>query len=497
MSIHEPNLTRLGPDTATAEPSTGLRGRMGASMLAFMVLACLSPLTGAAGYIGLGIATGNGIGVPFMYLLVGLALLFFAVGYVALIRRIARPGGFYAYVTAGLGKRVGLGGAFLTVSTYLLTTIGLVTFCGITLSGTLESMFGIPNVQWWICAIPFLAVTAVLSYFNVAVSARFLCVILVIEVAIVLFFDLVVAHRGGPSGISADSFTYSSLMSGNTALAFLYALSVYSGFESAALYYEEVRDPQRTISRATYAVVIAIGLFYTVTSWMFITAFGSRDAVAAISSDYSNAFGRAVQLYLGTAMHDVMNLVLLTGLLASLLSSNNLLARYAFSLGVDRVTPTYFGQAHPKHGSPARAATLVHGALFVGLILLAITRTSANDVLALTASAGMYGFLLMFLLVAVTVLVYFIRNPESTLTGRISTFVSPLVSIVIFAVAAVYVAKNFDLIIGDHPALTVLLQVIIYSSFVVGVAYASYLAIARKHVYARIGRMDFETEVSF
>ncbi|WP_162460162.1 MULTISPECIES: APC family permease [unclassified Mycolicibacterium] len=465
-------------------------------LLAFMVLACVSPLTGAAGYIGLGITVGNGIGMPLMYLVGGVVLMIFSVGYVGLIRRIARPGGFYAYLTAGLGKRIGLGGAFLTVTIYTLTTVGLITFCGITLSDTVATTFHGPHIQWWIGALPFLAVSAVLSYFNVAVSARFLCVVLVLEVAVVLVFDFVVAQRGGQSGISADSFTYSSLMSGTTALAFLYAISAYTGFESTALYYEEVRDPQRTLPRATYAVVVVIALFYTITGWMLITAFGSRNAVEAISSDYSTAFGRAVGIYLGTAMHDVVNVMLFTGLLASLLSSNNLIARYAFSFGVDRVTPAYFGHAHPKHGSPARASVLVHGMLFVAILLLAVTGTTANDIFALTASAGMYGFLILFFLVSIAIVAYFFRNPESTAAGRIATFVCPVISTVIFAVATVYVAKNFSLIIGDEPVLTALLQIILYTSFVVGVAYASYLAVNRKNVFARLGRTDFDSEVS-
>lgn len=497
MSINESIPEKSRSETLTGELSSGLRGQMGAPMLTFMVLACLSPLTGAAGYIGLAVYAGNGVGVPFMYLLVGIIIFIFAIGYVAIIRRTARPGGFYAYVTAGLGKRVGLGGSFLTMMTYFLTALGLITFSGITLSNTIQTTFHGPEIPWWLCAIPFMTIAAVLSYLNVAVSARFLCVILVLEIAIVVVFDIVVAAQGGSNGISTESFTSSSLTGGTTALAFLYGLSIYTGFESAALYYEEVRKPQRSVPQATFAVVIVVGLFYTVTSWMLLTAFGGgAKAVETISEDYSIAFGRAVEMYLGSIMHDVMNILLLTGLLASMVSTNNLLARYTFSLGVDRVLPAYFGTSHPTHGSPARAAVLINGALFAAILLLVVSPANANDVLALTASAGIYGFLLMFLLVAIAILRYFIRNPEPTPIGRVATIVSPVVSILAFGFGAAYVAKNFDLIIGDEPGLTLLLQIIIYSSFILGVVYASYLAIAQRSTYARIGRVDFEAEVS-
>lgn len=493
------NKGALPVPTTTApipEPTARLRGQMGTPLLTVLVLACLSPLTGAAGYIGLAIYAGNGIGVPFMYLLVGVTILIFAVGYVAMVRKIARPGGFYAYITAGLGKRIGLGGAFLTVVTYLLGQTGLIAFAGITLSGTIESMLNGPHIAWWVCTLPFLVVSAVLSYFNIALSAKFLGVILVVEIIIVLVFDLVVAVQGGHEGISPDSFTFSALTSGSTALAFLYGLSVYTGFESTALYYEEVRDPQKTIARATYVIVGVITAFYAFTAWMLITGYGSSNVIQDVSSDYSNAFGRSVAAYLGVAMSDVMNVVLLTGLLASLISGNNLLSRYVFSLGADRVAPAYFGHANAKHGSPARAGALVHGLLFVGLGAIVATETAANDVLALTASAGMYGFLMMFFLATVAILVYFLRHPQPTASQRVMLFVAPLISGVIFGCALVYVARNFDLIVGDKPILTLALQVIVYASFVGGVVYASYLASSRKEVFARIGRADFETEVA-
>ena len=496
MSLQDAAPSSTASEQTGSGTSSHLHGRMGTTLLTVMVLACLSPLTGAAGYIGLAIYAGNGIGMPMTYLLVGLSVLVFAVGYVAMVRRIARPGGFYAYITAGLGKRIGLGGAFLTLCTYFLAQTGLLVFAGITLSGTIQSMLNGPEVSWWVCALPFLVVSAVLSYLNIAVSARILGVILVVEVAIVLIFDAYVAFRGGADGISADSFSPSSLTSGSVALAFLYGLTIYTGFESTALYYEEVRDPQRTIARATYTIVAIIALFYAITSWMLITGFGSQNAVQEISTDYSSAFGRAITLYLGTVATDLMNVVLLTGLLASLISGNNLLSRYVFSLGVDRVVPASLGRAHEKHRSPSRAATLVHVALLLGLLGIVVTQAPANDVLALTASAGMYGFLIMFFLATAAILVYFMRNPEPSLWQRVVVFVAPLFSALVFGFGLYFVSTNFDLIVGDRPGLTLSFQIALFGSFAAGVAYASYLAVTRKDVFKRIGRQDFEVEAS-
>lgn len=491
MATGLPATTEQASGSAQQPGDEGLRGSMGVWSIVFMVLACMSPLTGAAGYVALVIAGGNGIGAPFMFLSVGAVMLVFAVGYVALVRRVARPGAFYAYVTEGLGKRVGLGGAFLTVVTYLLAEIGLLVFAGISLSWIISGMLGGPELAWWVCSIPFLLVAGGLSFLNVAVSARFLGFILVVELVLVLGYDLVVALDGGPEGLSTSSFTFDALSSGSMPLAFLFALTLFSGWESTALYYEEIRDPQHNIAKATYTIVGVVAIFYVLTSWMLITGYGAGQAYDAIAADYSSAFVMSVNEYLGKALGDVVNVFLVTGILASVLSMNNMLSRYIYSLGVDGVLPAGLGKADPRFGSPSRASTLVTLVLAASLVSIVIAGTDANSVLALSSGSGTYGFLFMFLLATASIFLHFVRNPASSKGYQIAVLGSALISLSIFAVMLGYVALNLDLIVGDLPLLTVGLQVLVYATFASGVLFASYLAVARRRVFDSIGRQDF------
>ena len=49
--------------------------------------------------------------------------------------------------------------------------------------------------------------------------------------------------------------------------------------EFALMFRDEAKDPERTIPRATYIALILIGLFYTLSSWVLISANGESTIV--------------------------------------------------------------------------------------------------------------------------------------------------------------------------------------------------------------------------
>ena len=50
-------------------------------------------------------------------------------------------------------------------------------------------------------------------------------------------------------------------------IGLMFAFGSFVGFESAALYGEEARNPRRSVPLATYASVLVITVFYGLTSW--------------------------------------------------------------------------------------------------------------------------------------------------------------------------------------------------------------------------------------
>ncbi|MDQ1307826.1 MAG: hypothetical protein QG671_3660, partial [Actinomycetota bacterium] len=79
------------------------RSGLTTSKIVFIVIAAAAPLAAIVGTVPLMFARGNGAGVPGAYILAGVTLLLFALGYAAMARKVANSGAFYTYVAHGLG----------------------------------------------------------------------------------------------------------------------------------------------------------------------------------------------------------------------------------------------------------------------------------------------------------------------------------------------------------------------------------------------------------
>jgi amino acid transporter len=108
------------PTRQAADPShrTRLRGDLGTFDVVIMVLAYAGPLAVVGLFMSFVIGYGVGAATPLVFLLVTAGLCLFSFGYVAMSRRLPRPGALYTYVTAGLGRPIGLSAGLLAILSY-------------------------------------------------------------------------------------------------------------------------------------------------------------------------------------------------------------------------------------------------------------------------------------------------------------------------------------------------------------------------------------------
>ena len=98
---------------------------------------------------------------------------------------------------------------------------------------------------------------------------------LVLEVAILIVFDISVLVQ---TGFDISAFSPEAVFSGSLPIGLLLAATAFLGFEATALFSEEARNPLKTVPRATYTAIIAIGLILGVTTWAVVSATGSERA---------------------------------------------------------------------------------------------------------------------------------------------------------------------------------------------------------------------------
>jgi amino acid transporter len=474
------------------QESGGLTGSMGTFRLFALVMAFVSPLVTVAGWLVILIAYG-GPAAPVMMLVAGALITIFSLGFVAMGHHMSNPGAFYSYVAAGLGRVMGLGAGFVAIAVYIFLGLSSFIFFGVAAARFVASQLGGPEISWYWYTLALLIVVSVFGYLHVEVSAKVLLVAMALEVIVVLIFDLAIFGAGRVSetgGVSLQPFSSTSLAGASWGLGLLFAILFFNGFEGTAAFREEVRDPARTIGRATLLVVAFVGVFYCVASWGIVSYFGADTAVELATTDPVSMFTTALGASVGTWLVDVANVLLLTSIFAATVSIYSILARYIYSLGVDRVLPRQLGAVHPAHNSPHNASFAAGVLFFIALLPFVVSGADPSLVYGQMGGTGGYGYLILFALVSLAVLAYFGRQRGSHSVNVWLAVVAPAVSLIAMCVLLILGIVNFSTLTGGSGIYAVILQGAVWGSGLLGVALALYYRAKRPDVYARIGRRD-------
>jgi amino acid transporter len=175
-------------------------------------------------------------------------------------------------------------------------------------------------------------------------------VLLVAEMAIVLILDVVVIATGGADGLSLESFAPSTVFSGNIGVGLMFAVAGFVGFEATAVFRDEAKNPARTIPKATYLAVAIIGVFYALSAWALVIAWGADEIVDITAVDPAALLFATMTMYLGPVAGVIVQVLLVTSLFACVLSFHNVVSRYFHTLGGSSALPGALGRRHARHG---------------------------------------------------------------------------------------------------------------------------------------------------
>lgn len=465
----------LVPAPAAAGPErhgTALKkGSLGVPAIVFFVVATAAPLAATLG-AGPVVFTFAGVGGPAMYVIAGVVLLLFGVGFAAMSRYATSAGGFAAFAAKGLGRHSGYVTAGVAVLAYAGMLIGIFGQFAVFTSDLLSSLFGW-TVPWQIVAFAGVVLIGIFGYLDITLSASVLGILMILEVLILVIFDVVVIATGGASGVNLDAFAVHNVITPEMGAGLLFAFSCFVGFEATVIYGEEAKRPTRTIPRATYASIVVIGLIYTVTMWALGLAYGSERVQAAAADDPVNFVFAANTEYVGEWSTVIMRVLVVTSLIAVLLAFHNTLSRYLFSLGRARFLPRRLGLTHRRFHSPSAASLVL--SVVTALVILAFALAQADPFLTMylwLVGVGTLGVLVLQAAGAAAVVGYFIRQARSR-TNPWSNFIAPTLGGLGLIGAIVLAVVNFPLLTGvtEGPAtwLPALLVLAALAGLVIGI----------------------------
>ena len=467
-------------DPTPAGSSTALRrGALGVAGIVFLVLAAVAPLTGIVVVASLAIALGNGGGTPASFLIIALILLLFAVGYAQMSKQLVNAGGFYAFVVKGLGRTGGLIAGLIAALGYNFFVVGTIGTSGFFMQSIIAGLTGF-DLHWYVWGLLSIIVCFVMARTGVDFSSRVLGVALVLEVLMLVVFDVSVLVQ---TGFDLGAFSPEAVFSGSLPIGLLLAATGFLGFEATALFGEEARNPLKTIPRATYTAIVAIGVILGVTTWAVVSATGVAQAKGTAQEHLATGdliFSLAAT-YLGPQLTVVMEVLLLVSLFAAMLAFHNSATRYLYALGRARVLPFALARTRSS-GAPQLAGIVQAGfaAIVAGIFALAGLDPILNLVPAMLGF-GTLAVIVLQALAALSIVVFFRRVGDRRWW---STLVAPGIGFLALSVIVVLAVANFDIVAGSSEPAIRLMPLLLVLAVIGGLGYAAYLRRRKPAVYA-------------
>jgi amino acid transporter len=287
--------------------------------------------------------------------------------------RIHAAGALYDYVTDGFGQRVGFFAGWIYYGGMSLLVFAIFPAFGGFMYLTLSGNHGV-DIDWWILALAFIAVCFGMTILGVQISTRAQFVLAAVSVAVIFGWAVYVLIKGGTAGGSAKPFDPGALGFKDLIYGLLYATLIFTGFESAANLAEETADPRRSIPRAVFYSVIAVGVFYVIVMYALELAFGLDMAALLNLENFPPLYSAAANPEIGgDTFGEFVQWIVLIDIAAVALGVSNACSRGYFALARDGRLPRVVGAVHSRFMTPWIAALLLGVVSAVLVILTEVT----------------------------------------------------------------------------------------------------------------------------
>jgi len=355
--------------STTPEPTKLRANAIGLPGVLFQSITTMAPASAVAFSLGAAIPFAGGA-LPLAVLIALIVCSLIALNIGSLARHLPSAGGYFTYVSRGLGSPVGWLTGWLFSLTYLLIVPLQLLVLGPVMDSAVNQYFHLSfgAAGWAVWAMVFAVIVFGLTYFGIKISADTSVVLGAIEISIFVLLSIWLIVTAGNGNTAATFNPASSLEPGLNGWqgiihGMIFAFLAFAGFESSAPLAEEAHNPRRTVPRAILLAVISIGVFYVFCSYAGVVGWGFNN-IAKYPLD-PNPWGTMANRVWG-AFSFIAIFAILNSALANANAGVNAASRVLYAMGRTNTLPAPLMHINARFRTPDLAIifTMIVGVVF-------------------------------------------------------------------------------------------------------------------------------------
>lgn len=395
-----------------------LNRSLGLGAVLLFGMAYMAPCT-IFSYFGL-IGTSTHGMVSMSYLIATLAMFFTALSYRQMVKAFPIAGSVYNYTAKSMKQEIGfMSGWAIMLDYILLPMINYIIACNF-----IPILF--PSIPRWLCIVILIAAVTLINLVgvkflsavdNVLVIFQFVFVLVAIVFALKLIFSegySLIDVNGLMDVSQFDEVGMSGLIGGAAILCLCFL-----GFDSVTTLAEETRDPGKTVGSALILLVVIVGGYFVLSTYIFQIAYPKGWMEMDPDNGAYDLLGHIAPQWMAT----LIVIVMIAACLACAVSSQAACARILYGMGRDRQLPKLFAHVSKKNQVPD------YGIIAIGIISLVAIILDLD----LASTMINFGALLGFSMVSVSVIAwYWVKQKKRDSFGCVINYlICPIIGICI------------------------------------------------------------------
>lgn len=367
-----------------------------------------------------------GNGTWLSYLLATIGLLFTAQCINEFASRQACPGSLYSFVSMGLGRRAGTLTGWALLFAYVFCGSVCITEFAIYASSIAKYFLNISLTSQSMMVLA-AALIAFVAWKNIKMSASLMLRLEFLSVGLIL---LIVALAFQKFGFAIDhkQLSLTGVSAENVRMGLVMAIFGFVAFESAASLGVEAKEPLRTIPRALMLSVLTSGIFFVVTAYALVFAFGN----AGVALDKcSTPLLTTSELAGFPILGHLADIGIMISFFAAGIANLTASARTMYKMSHDGLFHDSLGSVHEQNSTPHIAVFAAIGISLAIALILSLFNCPLLDIVGWLGTLATFGFIFGYITTSIAAAKYLrLRGELSWLKMLI---VSASVIVMIFA----------------------------------------------------------------